>query len=225
MPQMEAISDMIDRAVETGKPIFATCGSRSELMGPLAPMSISGLNVTRYTVRLAMEKGVRPIITAPFAKGSQTIALLDGFLREAAVAVGKPEMYNRDDLRYMGSTAGQYAAHLSALIARYRPAGMVSIGAISTGGESGALTYVRLFGGILISGTARYHGNGPFSIIADYPLIADDVLVCGSYVSGDPVMRSGLYAGDLMKYLSFGVIVVGGILALAGLPVLDWLAA
>jgi hypothetical protein len=123
----------------------------------------------------------------------------------------------------MGSTAGEYASILSSMIARERPAGMISVGSLSTGGETGALFYVRLFGGILIGGTARYHGNGPFAVMADYPVIGDDVLVCGSYVSGDEVMKSGTYAGDVIKLGIFGVAIILGILQIAGLPVQQWL--
>jgi hypothetical protein len=219
---MEAIGDVVDRAVETGKPIYLSAGGRAALIGTLAPMTISGLNVIRYASHLAIERGARPIMLAPFARGSQLIPLLDGLLREAAVSTGKPEAYNRDDVRYYGSTTQSWAMGLTSDLFREGVAGLITVGAESTS-VVGAHVYVRMLGGINILGTARIHGNGPFAIIADYPLIGDDVLVAGSYVSGDPVMRSGVWAGDVLKIILMGLLIGGAILSAAGVPILSWM--
>jgi hypothetical protein len=220
---VNAIDDVIDRAVEIGKPVFVSPGSRAELMGPLAPMSISGLNVTRYVAHACAKKGAKFFITAPFAKGSQLMPLLDGILRESYVLAGKPEGYRREDVLYFGSLPSTYTMGLCAKFAREGIAGMISVGSLSTGGSFGALGFVRMFGGILIAGTARYHANGPMVLLADYPFIGDDVLVAGSYVTDDPVMKSGIAGSDLVKLFMIGLILLVVVGTLAGINIADWI--
>jgi len=106
LPQFDAISDGIDKAVEEGHPVYITIGGYAYLSGLYATMAISGLNVLRYTTRLAVRRGATMHIPVP--RQPEAFALMDGIYREVCVSEGKPESYDRDNVQFYGSNEAYY---------------------------------------------------------------------------------------------------------------------
>jgi len=220
MAMIEALPDVVDRAVETGRPIHCGAGEYAYLSGMYAPMTIAGMNILRYTARLCFRKGARLI--ADVACNPEAYPLMDGIVREAAVAEGRPEAYRRENIRWYGPTEAHWQIGLTGQIAREGVAGLVLVGAI-TGMTIAALGAVRMGGGLILGGTARYYHNGTWAALADYSLFSDDIYAAGAIASGDSLVMSVQAAGDYVKYILMAVTILFAFMAVAGAPVLGWL--
>lgn len=220
IPMVDAISDAVDRAVETGKPIHCGAGEYAYLSGMFTPMTIAGMNVLRYTARLCFRKGARLI--AHVACNPEAYPLIDGIVREAAVTEGHPERYRRDDIHWFGPTEQNWQGGLMLDILSQGAAALIMVGAI-TGRTIPAMGATRESGGLVMGGTARYMHNGTWAAMADYSLFSDDVYAAGAVTSGDPQVMSVQAAGDYVKYILIAIFVIFVVASVLGAPVLNWL--
>ena len=221
MPQVQAISDGIDRAVEQGKPVHISVGDQSYLSGLFAVMTIAGMNVYRYTLRLCVRKGARPIIAVPW--NPECLPLMDGIFREVATAEKKPEMYKRDDMVYFGATEGHHSIGWTATILREGCACIVEVGAMTGGGCTTPIGFARDQGALVIGGTGRWIHQGTWCVLGDYPLFMEDIYAAGASVTGDPTVQSTQVSGDPIKLAIIVLIAVLTALTFAGVPSLSWL--
>ena len=220
LPQLQAITEGVDRAVETGLPVIAQVGNIAYLSGMYAPMTIAGMNIFRHTATLSVRRGARIIVLVP--QFPEAIALMDGIFKEVCVREGKQEAYKREDVIYSGNNETAYILGSLGVIANEGCALWVAVGALQWS-VSGPTGVARMQGAITLTGTARWGMNGTFAMFSDYFLSMDDVYSAGALVSGDHMVESTLIGGDVAKWIIVIVTVVGSILALAGLPIVEWL--
>jgi len=201
----EAITDAVDRAVEQGKPIYITPGCRAYHSASLMPMTISGMNVLRYATKLAIERGAKVIF--PIPPDPKPLPLIDGIYRECCVAVGRPEAYDRSNIRYFGNDMGAYGVGCMQMLASEGVSAWIEVGPISHG-TAGLLGWVKYYGGLVIAGTARAHACGTWGLLADYPIFMRDTMVMGTYASGDEIMKSNIEIEDMFHLIlfAFGII-------------------
>jgi len=221
MPQIDAIAEGVDRAVEQGRPVYISPGDQAYLSGMYAPMTIAGMNVLRYTTRLAVQRGARVIIPVP--TNPESMPLIDGIFREVCVAVGKPEAYKREDVIYYGTEYYNHSMGLTTTMAREGVSCLVEVGAVTGGGSSSPAGWAREFGGLVIGGTARYLHQGTWAMLADYPMFMDDIFSIGAICSGDDVVKASLVGGDIVKLALVAVTLLFIILAAAGQPATSWI--
>lgn len=216
LPAVDAMDDMIDRCVELGRPYYFNPGAQ-EISGVNAPMTIAGFDILRYLARKCFGKDVRILANTDSA---QLLPLMDGIMREGAIAAGKPEKYSPDQLRYLGGSTATIIADM-----RREKIGCYT----AVGGFGGAQCYTELeeahrSGAVIIGGTARYYHNGNFALFADYPMFMEDIYSAAADVSGDLGVQSGLVSGDFMKLSVIIALIALSILAALRLPVLEWLS-
>lgn len=214
MPQVDAISEGVDRAVEQGKSVFILPG-QGALDGVQGPMTIAGLNVLRYTTRLCVERGARPILCS---EGYQVIPIMDGIFREVCLKAGKPEAYRMDDVRYTPQSDTSVPANML----RDSVACFVNVG--PSGGGNQGVGWARELGAMCIGGTGRLVHLGTVATHYQYPMFLEDLFACSSICAGDDVVAASMWGGDIVKIGMLVVLWVGVILAIAGQPVLTWLA-
>jgi hypothetical protein len=220
LPQVAAISEGVDRAVETGMPLYASPGDMAYLEGMYAPMTLAGMNVIRYAIRMAIQRGARVILPVPCNAG--TMPLIDGIFREVAVAEGKPEAYRREDVIWFGPDQAHHSMGLTAVIAREGCACAIFNGACRGGGTNSPIGWAREYGGLVIGGTARLLHQGSWAMLSDYPCFMDDVYAMGAECSGDDIVKSAQVGGDVTKLVLFAMVIIVSALAIAvGQPVLD----
>lgn len=220
LPQVAAISEGVDRAVETGMPIYVSPGDMAYLSGMYAPMTLAGMNVVRYTTRMAIQRGARVILPVPC--NAETLPLLDGIFREVAVAEGKPETYRREDVIWFGPDQGHHSMGLTSVIAREGCACAIFNGACRGGGTNSPIGWAREYGGLVIGGTARLLHQGSWAMLSDYPCFMDDVYAMGAECSEDDVVKSAQVGGDLAKLVVLGMVVIFAALAIVlREPILD----
>jgi hypothetical protein len=221
LPAVEAISDAVDRALEEGRPVFTGPAEISYLSGQYSAMTLSGVNIMRYTLRQCVRKGVRPIIPVPFT--AEVMPLLDGVYREVCATEGKPEMYRSEDVVFFSTQPGVRAVGEMGMAEKLKPAASVQVGAFG-GASSASLAAERAVGALLIGGTARYYHQGTLSVLCHYPLIMDEVYAAGALCSEDDVVKASLYGRDILKFFSVGIFLLFLILAALGMPSTDWLS-
>lgn len=216
LPQVQAISEGIDRSIELGRPVFATPGNLAYLSGLYAPMTINGMNIVRYTARLCVRKGARILLPVPFNPEAQP--LIEGIFRQVTVEEGKPEAFNRDDIRYYGGSEIAFMVGSGADVMAYQPGLCIMVGATSSAEiyMAGAALTV---GAMVIGGTPRYVHQATWACMADYPLFCDDIYAAGALCSEDNEVMASIVGGDIVKLIIMAGIVVFMILAAAGLPV------
>ena len=221
LPQIAAISDGVDRAVETGKPIYITPGDAAYLSGQYAGMTMAGMNVLRYTARMAVQKGAARVVF-PVPGTPECLPLIDGIYREVCVAAGKPEAYRRENVIFFGTEFAHSVAQ-AGMIQREGCGLYVEVGAVGGGGSAVPLSVAREMGGLIVAGTARYVNNGLLAVYADYCLFQEDIFAAGAYCSDDELVKTSQVGGDLLKILTIGIVLVLIVLAFAGQPIANWL--
>ena len=220
LPQIEAISDGVDKAVEEGKPVICTPGDKAALSGMYAPMTIAGMNIYRYVTTLCVQKGARIIGIVP--RTPEILPLMDGIFREVTVAEGKPEAYRREDVRFIGKGELVYTVGVMGAIGTEGCSCFIAIGANSSG-TSTPSGFARLYGALTITGTARWGMNGTFAMFSDYFLPMEDIYTAGALCSDDVEAQASIYGGDITKLIVVAIMVLGSILSKMGLPILNWM--
>ena len=221
MPQFEAISDGVDRAVEQGLPVYVAPGAYAYLSGLYAPMTVAYLNILRHTARLAVRRGAE--LRLPIAMNPETLPLTDGIYREVCVAEGKPEAYHRENVFWSSINESGYSVGLAAQVQRTGCATYVVVGALTGTGDINPTGTARSNGAIVIGGTARMRHQGTYAMLIDYLMVGPDVYAIAAEASGDPVVVSTIVSNDVLQLIAMVVLVVGIVLALAGTPVVSWL--
>jgi hypothetical protein len=220
MAQVQAISDGVDRAVEEGKAIFATPGNLAYLSGLYAPMTINGMNLVRYTARLAVRRGAKIIFPVPY--NPEAMPLIDGIYQEAAITEGKAEAYNRENVRYYGGAELAWSTGVAGDVLSEGASLILFVGATSSAEMLPAGAGLTQ-GAMVIAGTPRYVHQATWACMADYPLFCDDIYAAGAIASEDNVVRASVMGGDIIKLGMMVGLILTLVLALVGLPIIEWL--
>jgi hypothetical protein len=219
LPQIQAIDDAIDRAVEMGRPVWACPGGVSRFSGTLVDMTIVGLNVMRYVIKKSLQKGAAIKCICPCKTGSQPI--IDGIYREQCVAQGKPEAYSRDNDYYWGDGVRSWNLGVMTAVEDDNPALFVDVGAWTSDCDLTGNAWVREVGGIVIAGTMRWHHQGVMALISDYPLFISEIHGAGAYASEDPKVLATVMSADILALLEVAMLLVIGVAVAAGITSTD----
>jgi len=214
LPQLEAISDGVDKAVEEGRYVYVTPGNVAYLSGVNAPMTIAGMDVLRYTAKLCVRKGAKIRFLAP--QNAETVPLIDGIFKEVCISEGHPEAYNRDEIRYYGASEASWSTAGGADVAASRLSLLIIVGA-STSAELVMQQQAMIQNAMHIGGTARYAMAGTYAIVADFPLFCDDIYAAGAICSGSVEVAAGLVGGDVVKLGLIATALLFTVLAAVGI--------
>lgn len=217
MPQFEAIADGVDRAVEQGLPVYVVPGAYAYLSGMYAPMTIAYLNILRHTVRLAVRRGAE--VRLPIAMQAETLPIVDGIYREVCVAEGKPESYHRENVFWSSQEESGYSIGLAAQIQRTGAATYVVTGAMTGTGDINPTGTARSLGAVVIGGTARMRHQGTYAMLIDYLMVGPDLYSCAALATADPLVRSTIFSNDVIQVIFIGILVIGIVIAFAGLNI------
>jgi hypothetical protein len=217
LPQFEAISDGVDRAVEQGLPVYVAAGAYAYLSGLYAPMTIAYLNILRHTARLAVRRGAD--LRLPIPMNPEVLPITDGIYREVCVAEGKPEAYHRENVFWSSQEESAYSVGLAAQVHRTGCATYIVVGALTGTGDINPTGTARSRGAIVIGGTARMRHQGTYAMLVDYLMVGPDLYAVAAEASGDDVVKSTIISNDVLQLIAILILVGGLALALAGLPV------
>jgi hypothetical protein len=133
------------------------------------------------------------------------------------INAGKLDEYRPDDLRYPAPKGGgaKVIATLE-ILDEVEATSIIMIGAYSND-SMGIQEWGMTHGAMVIGGTVRHMMMFVAAMMAHYVLIADEIYAAGTSVSGDEGMTASLAGSDILKWIMGLLIVVGSLLAFAGI--------
>jgi hypothetical protein len=200
IPGLNAIDEAVGRATEMGRPILFSSG-----LADLGIVALQSLAVAGHITRHAARYGTRFIYPV---YDPQMLPIAEQVLREAYAAEGRPEAYRAEDVRYLSSRQFAYAAGVTGILHRERPAASFLFGSFYA--ESLILAENgQAVGAIQVAGTPDLLQIPFFVVSCDYTIIGDEYYAATAYLSREPTLLGSLVGQDLGKTLLLALIVTG----------------
>ncbi len=212
---LSAIDEAVGRATEMGKPILYVPGSSD--ISDVA--TIASLNILSEVAKKTAQYNT-PLIVPNRDPIVFTVAR--EVVKEAYNKVGRPDAFNPDSVYYVTDSQFAYAAAVSGIMIREKPATNFLVGMFWAESlimaESGAST-----GAIQIAGTDAVTQLPFFITSCDYTLIGEELYAASAYISREPTLLAALKSQDYSKLVIAGVMIIATILALLrlGIPVFN----
>ncbi len=203
---IDAVDEAVGRATEMGKKIFFVPGIQD--MNDV--QTIAGMAILGRVAELAAQYDTR--LEVPVSKAMVMVTARES-MKEAYTKAGRPDSFREDQVCYLTEDQFGYAAAVSGMMVRERPATMIYMGAFfaeslifaETGNSTGA---------IQIAGTAQQTQLPFFVAACDYTLIGEELFAASAYLSHEPRQMGSLKGQDLGKAIFLIALIVGTILAL-----------
>ncbi len=217
IPGLDAIEEVVGRAVEMGRPVFDIIGMGS-FTSIYATQTVAGLSILSYVATLCARLGAK--LYAPQADvGVMPVAI--ELVRDAYRSEGKLEELDVDEqLPYLSGTQFAWAGGIIGMAARMKPAGNIMIGPFWAESMMFAESFNRA-GSMQVGGTARMYQIPFFAAVCDYVLIGEEIFAAGAYVSGDPLQIGSIASQDWYKLVALILGIIGALLATANVPVIQ----
>lgn len=214
---LSALDEAVGRSTEMGKPVLYVPGLADvDDIQTLASLSILG-HVARRTAEYDT-----PILV-PNCR-SVVMSMAQEVVKEAYTAVGRPDAFNRDNVRYLSDEQFGFVAGVNGMQMRDRPAANFYMGTFFAESlllaETGNAT-----GAIQIAGTASASQLPFFVAACDYTLIGEELYAASAYLSKDPLQVGSLKGQDAAKAVLMASILIGTVLFTLGLTVVKELFA
>ena len=218
---LDAIEEVIGRAVETGRPVFDIVGM-GQFTDSYATQTIAALSVLSHVATLSAKLGAELI--APQARVDVMPVAIE-LVKDAYRAEGKLDELNVDEqLPYLSGTQFAWASGIIGMASRLKPAANIMIGPFWAESMMFAETFDRV-GSMQVGGTARTYQIPFFAALCDYVLIGEEIFAAGAYVSGDPQQIGSIASQDWFKIAAIALSVVGALLSSVGIDIIAELLA
>lgn len=202
---LDAIEEAVGRATEMGKPILYVPGiDDMNNIQTVASMIILGdvaKTVAQYDTPLIVP------LCRPFV-----LPVAEEAVRQGYMAAGRPEAFNKDNVRYISDEQFAYTAAVTGIMLRDRPAANLFLGSFFAESlfmaETGSST-----GAIQVAGTANVHQLPFFVVACDYTLIGEELFAASAYLSKEPKLLGALKGSDYVKAIILLILIIGAILA------------
>jgi hypothetical protein len=196
-----ALDEAVGRATEMGKPVLYVTGTQD--IDDI--QTLAGLNVLAHVAKKTAE--YEADLNVP-NRWPMTLSAGQEIVREAYMRAGKPDDYQPEKIYFMTNDQFAFAAGVSGVVQRDRPAAVFYMGSFYA--ESLLMAEVgNVIGAIQISGTAQPTQLPFFVATCDYTLIGEELFAASAYLSGEPVLLGSLKGQDMAKFLLLAAIVMG----------------
>ncbi len=204
IPGLDSFDEAVGRATEMGRPVHMT--NYSEGLGGSGTFAY--WSYMAHVAKLCASYDTRIIVTD---SSYLCNAVHQEIVRQAFLEAGRPDAFNRDDIRYLSGTQFAWTMGVAGMIAREKPAAQFLIGYFYAEclilAEAGCLE-----GAIQVS--AQYNtSQTPFFIATcDYTLIGEEMFAGAAYISKEPVITGSVVSQDIYRVAVFVMIVAGTLL-------------
>jgi len=198
---LEAVEEAVGRATEMGRPILYVPG-----LDPMDEVAtVAAIDILGQVAKKAGEYETRLVCPN---RDPIVMAVAQQVVRESYASVGKPHLYQDENVFYVTYSQFGYAAAVAAYMVRERPATNFFIGKFYA--ESLVLAETgNATGAIQIAGTDS-DAQLPFFISAcDYTLIGEELYAGAVYLSRRPLLLGALKAQDYAKIIILVAMVLG----------------
>ncbi len=203
---LEAVEEAVGRATEMGRPILYVPG-----LDPMDEVAtVAAIDILGQVAKKAGEYGTKLVCPN---RDPIVMAVAQQVVRESYASVGKPHMYQDEDVYYVTFSQFGYAAAVAGYMVRERPATNFFMGKFYA--ESLVLAETgNATGAIQIAGTDS-DAQLPFFITAcDYTLIGEELYAGAVYLSRRPLLLGALKAQDYAKIIVLIAMILGIIIAM-----------
>ena len=201
----------LGEAVEAGRRLHLTIG-RGEITGVQSAAGLMGLVVAERIARVAAVADRPPVVTS----GTGPLGLLSqGVVRGTFADSGMAERYHPALAQISGLTPYAYAAGTMTLADDPANAATAILG--SVGPEAALIVDAgETEGRLVVAGTDHVPTQAVLYAAAAEPLIGEELYAAGAYLGADPFHSASLRVQDVLRWLFITVMLVGGLLKLAG---------
>lgn len=208
LPGLEAIDEAVGRATEMGRTVLFVPGIQDlDDMQTIAGLSILS-RVANITARYETDLLVPILYPLAFAAGQEIV-------RSAYMNAGKADKFRDDMVRYIAGEQFAFAAAISGIMMRDRPATHIFMGAFYA--ESLLLAETgNAIGAIQIAGTANPEQLPFFIAACDYTIMGEELYAASAYLSREPLMLGSLKGQDLVKIVLVTLMIVLALLGVVG---------
>jgi hypothetical protein len=189
-----------------GKPILYILGT--SYIDDIA--TIAGLNILGQVARKTAEYET-PLIVPTYNPIVHAVA--EEVVKEAYTAKGRPDLFNNDMVFFVTNNQMGYAAAISGIMTREKPATNLFMGMFYAEAlilaEAGAAT-----GAIQIAGTDAVTQLPFFVTACDYTLMGEELYAASAYLSREPLLVGTIKAQDWCKAVIVSLILFSSLLGL-----------
>jgi hypothetical protein len=208
LPGLDAVDEAVGRATEMGRSILFVPGIQD--LDDI--QTIAGLSILNRVATITAEYDTPLLVPIlyplAFAAGQEIV-------RQAYINAGKSESYKEDMVRYVAGEQFAYAAAISGIMMRDKPAANIFMGSFYAESlllaETGNAT-----GAIQIAGTANPEQLPFFIASCDYTIMGEELYAASAYLSREPLLLGSLKGQDLIKMVIILLLIVGAVLMAFG---------
>ncbi len=200
IPGLNAIDEAVGRATEMGRPVLMIPGSQG-----LAIENLQALSIFSYIARAVARFGNRSILPTadPVFNG-----VAEETIRDAYSDMGRSDLFNEGDVRYLTSQQFAYASGVAGILNREKPAASFLFGLFYAESLIFAETGQQV-GAVQVAGTTETN-QIPFLITAcDYVIIGDEFYAASAYLSRNRTLLGSIVGQDYCKLILLAVIALG----------------
>lgn len=204
IPGLKAVEEAIGRSTEMGKPVLYVPGIVDmDQVETVAGVIILG-HVSKMTARYETPLNVPVARSIVMKAGREAV-------KESYTMEGRPDLFHEDIVHYLTDEQFAYAAGVSGIMLREKPAACFYQGKFYA--ESLILAETgNSIGAIQIAGTAS-PAQIPFFVTAcDYTLIGEEFFAASAYLSQKPELIGGVKGMDMLKIGIIGSILLAVLL-------------
>jgi len=203
---LDAVEEAVGRATEMGRPILYCLG-----LDPISTVAtVAALNILGRVAKKTAEYDT-PLVVPTYDPIVHTVAR--EMVKEGCNSMGRPDLFKEDSVYFVTNDQMGYAAALSGIMAREKPATNFFMGYYYAEAlvlaESGAAT-----GAIQIAGTDAVTQLPFFITSCDYTLMGEELYAASAYLSKEPLLVGGLKGQDACKLLIVAAVILGTLWAL-----------
>jgi hypothetical protein len=198
LPAYRLIPTAIGESIEANRPVHISLGAAG-LGGFETLTALAAAELAYQAASRAIIGGVSPIVTI---SDPTALPLAQDTLRRAAAARGLLKSGAARDARWYpaGSSGLAFAAALSGMLPDDRVAASILVGSFGTELALIAETSARR-GQRLIAGTDTLQGQAVAYVMADAPLIGEEIYMAGAYLGDSAVQMAGAVVQDILRWL------------------------
>ncbi len=195
---LDTLDEAVGRATEMGRPVLYVPGSSS--MSDIA--TIASLNILGPVAKKIAEYETKLIIPN---RDPIVMTVAKEVVKESYSEAGRPDVYNDNDIFFLTDSQFGYAAAVSGIMTREKPATNLLLGMFWAESlimaEAGNTT-----GAIQIAGTDAVTQLPFFITSCDYTIIGEELYAASAYLSREPLLLGTLKAQDYFKGLIIFII-------------------
>lgn len=207
VPGVDAIDEVVGRAVELGRPVLFSIG-----LGGIDITTLQAITVIGHVSRLAAQFRSRVIVPTVDA---MAIPVIEEVQREAYASQRAEEAFNPEDIRFLSGEQFAYAAGVVGIMHREQ------VGANFFFGRFAAESLVmaengQAVGAAQIAATPDSNQIPFFLATCDYTIIGEEYYATTALLSDDRVLKGSLIGQDYVKLFMLVAILAGLAFGLAG---------